>query len=73
MKVVITEYSKPINNFIGVFDNSLSSQDCKYIIDYMNKSDLMEPGSVSTPEGDGVAEKYKVSTEMGIDIRSKFD
>tara|TARA_R100000406_G_scaffold86617_1_gene70726 strand:- start:27 stop:602 length:576 start_codon:yes stop_codon:yes gene_type:complete len=58
-----------MKNFIEVFDNALSSEDCKYIIDYMNTSDLMKAGNVSTPEGGGVVENYKISTEMGIDIQ----
>ena len=60
-----------MKNFIEVFDDALSSKECKYIIDYMNTSDLMEAGSVRTPEGSGVVEKYKISTEMGIDIQDK--
>ena len=40
-----------MKNFIEVFDNAISSEDCKYIIDYMNSSDLMKTGSVNTPEG----------------------
>ncbi len=58
-----------MKNFIEVFDNALSSEDCKYIIDYMNTSDLMKAGNVSTPEGEGVVENYKISTEMGIDVQ----
>ena len=60
-----------MKNFIEVFDNALSSEDCKYIIDYMNTSDLMEAGTVSTPEGGGVVKNYKISTEMGIEIQEK--
>ena len=60
-----------MSNFIGVFDNALLTKECKYIIDYMNTSDLMTPGWVNTSEGSGVVEKYKTSTEMGIDIRDK--
>ena len=60
-----------MNNFIGVFDNAISKEDCKYIIDYMNTSDLMVSGHVSTSEGSRVVEKYKTSTEMGIDIRDE--
>ena len=60
-----------MNNFIGVFDNAISTEDCKYIIDYMNTSDLMAPGWVSTSEGSKIVEKYKTSTEMAINIRDE--
>ena len=51
-----------MKNFIEVFDDALSSKECKYIIDYMNTSDLMEPGVVGTPEGVCVDKKCKDST-----------
>ena len=60
-----------MNNFIEVFDNAISSEDCKYIIDYMNSSNLMKTGSVNTPEGTRVVEEYKTSTEMAINIEDK--
>ena len=60
-----------MKNFIEVFDDALSSVDCKYIIDYMNSSDLMETGSVNTLEGTRVVEEYKTSTEMAINIEDK--
>ena len=60
-----------MKNFIEVFDNAISSEDCKYIIDYMNSSDLMETGSVNTLEGTRVVEEYKTSTEMAINIEDK--
>ena len=60
-----------MKNFIEVFDNALSSEDCKYIIDYMNSSNLMKTGSVNTPEGTRVVEEYKTSTEMTINIEDK--
>ena len=61
-----------MKNFIEVFDNALSSEDCKYIIDIMDTSDLMVPGSVSTYDGDvKVVEKFKISTEMVINIEDK--
>ena len=60
-----------MKNFIEVFDNALSSEDCKYIIDYMNTNGLMKRGSVKTPEGTRVVYKYKISSEMGIDIQDK--
>ena len=60
-----------MKNFIEVFDNAISSEDCKYIIDYMNSSDLMKTGSVNTPEGTRVVEEYKTSTEMAINIEDK--
>ena len=61
-----------MKNFIEVFDNAISSEDCKYIIDYMNSSNLMVPGSVSTNEGDvKVVEEIKTSTEMAINIEDK--
>ena len=60
-----------MKNFIEVFDDALSSVDCKYIIDYMNTSGLMKTGSVKTPEGTRVVYKYKISSEMGIDIQDK--
>ena len=60
-----------MKNFIEVFDNAISSEDCKYIIDYMNSSDLMKTGSVNTPEGTRVVYEYKISSEMGIDIQDK--
>ena len=60
-----------MKNFIEVFDDALSSEDCKYIIDYMNTNGLMKEGSVKTPEGTRVVYKYKTSSEMGIDIQDK--
>ena len=60
-----------MKNFIEVFDNALSSDDCKYIIDYMNTNGLMKRGSVKTPEGTRVVYEYKISSEMGIDIQDK--
>ena len=60
-----------MKNFIEVFDDALSSVDCKYIIDYMNTSGLMKTGSVKTPEETRVVYKYKISSEMGIDIQDK--
>ena len=61
-----------MKNFIEVFDNAISSEDCKYIIDYMNSSNLMVTGSVSTNEGDvKVVEEIKTSTEMAINIEDK--
>ena len=60
-----------MKNFIEVFDDALSSVDCKYIIDYMNTSGLMKTRSVKTPEGTRVVYEYKISSEMGIDIQDK--
>ena len=37
----------------------------------MNTSGLMKTGSVKTPEGTRVVYKYKISSEMGIDIQDK--
>ena len=60
-----------MNNFIEVFDNALSTEECKYIIDYMNTSDLMEPGVVGTPEGIRVDKKCKDTTEEGINMNDE--
>ena len=60
-----------MSNFIEVFDNALSTEECRYIINYMNTSDLMKPGFVKGPEGPCVDKRYKDSTEMGMDIRDK--
>ncbi len=60
-----------MSNFIEVFDNALSTEECKYIINYMNTSGLLKPGFVKGPEGGCVDKKYKDSNEMGIDIRDK--
>ena len=60
-----------MKNFIEVFDNAISTEDCKYIIDYMNTNGLMKRGSVKTPEGTRVVYEYKISSEMGIDIQDK--
>ena len=35
-------------NFIEVFDNALTSEQCKLMIDYMNSSELI-PGAVGIP------------------------
>ena len=33
-----------MNHFIEVFENALSSEDCKYIINYMNNECVLKPG-----------------------------
>ena len=57
-------------NFIEVFDNALSTEDCKYIIDFMNTEGVLAPGMVSTLDGNcKVKENHKLSHEITMDLR----
>ena len=56
-------------NFIEVFDNALSSEDCKYIIDFMNTDGVLEPGMVSHNGGLDVRKEHKISHEITMDLR----
>ena len=56
-------------NFIEVFDNALSSEDCKYIIDFMNIEGVLSPGMVSHNGGLNVNENHKLSHEITMDAR----
>ena len=57
-------------NFIEVFDNALSSEDCKNIIDFMNIEGILAPGAVSdSSKSIVVDEKYKRSQEITMDLR----
>ena len=57
-------------NFIEVFNNALSTEDCKYIIDFMNTDGVLAPGMVSTLNGEcKVKEHHKLSHEITMDLR----
>ena len=56
-------------NFIEVFDNALSTEDCKYVIDFMNTEGVLAPGMVSREKGVVVDEDYKRSHEITMYLR----
>ena len=53
-----------MKNFIETYDNALSQEECKYIIDYMNTGDRLKPGVVV-----GLSQQ----TSVEVDIKDSFD
>ena len=55
-----------MKNFIETYDNALSQEECKYIIDYMNTGDRLKPGVVQS----GVEKDIKDSFDMRLNFNN---
>ena len=53
-----------MKNFIETYDNALTEKECKYIIDYMNTDNKLEPGVV----GSGVKPHLKDSWDITLNF-----
>ena len=56
-----------MKNFIEVYDNALTSDECKHIIDFMNVS-VLTPGYVRIGNEKKVAKEIKESHEITMDV-----
>ena len=58
-----------MKNFIEVFDNALTSEQCKLIIDYMNGSNKLKKGETMG----GVNTSIKDSYDLPLSLRDDDD
>ena len=59
-------------NFIEVYDNALTSEQCKLIIDYMNSNELM-PGAVGTYQRIRPEMKESLDLSMNLNQETEVD
>ena len=59
-----------MKNFIEVYDNALTSDECKHIIDFMNVS-VLTPGYVRVGNEKKVAKEIKESHEITMDVSAR--
>ena len=53
-----------MKNFIEVYDNALTEEECRYIIDYMNTDNKLEPGVIAS----GVKPHLKDSWDITLNF-----
>ena len=53
-----------MKNFIETYDNALTEKECKYIIDYMNTDNKLEPGKIAS----GVKPHLKDSWDITLNF-----
>ena len=56
-----------MKNFIETYDNALTEKECKYIIDYMNTDNKLEPGEVAS----GVKPHLKDSWDITLNFDNR--
>ncbi len=59
-------------NFIEVYDNALTSEQCKLIIDYMNSNELM-PGAVGCYQRISPEMKESLDLSMNLNQETEVD
>ena len=60
-----------MKNFIEIYDNALTTEQCKYIIDFMNKDGVLIEGAVNKGKGAEVCKEDKDSWDIPMDIDNK--
>jgi len=58
-------------NFIEIFDNALTTEESKFIIDYMNQNRLLSEGLITVEKGIAVDKKYKDSSDISLNFLNK--
>ena len=57
-----------MKNFIEIYENVLSDEECKYIIDFMNKENVLIEGKVNKGEGAVVSKDDKESFDISMNV-----
>ena len=57
-----------MKNFIEIYENVLSDEECKYVIDFMNKENVLIEGKVNKGEGAVVCKDDKESFDISMNI-----
>ena len=60
-----------MKNFIEVYDNALTDEQCDYIMDFMNKDGVLIEGAVNKGKGAVVCKEDKESWDIPMDIDNK--
>ena len=57
-----------MKNFIETYDNALTEEECKYIIDYMNTDDRLIPGVVQSGVQVNVKDSWDLTLNLDQDL-----
>ena len=57
-----------MKNFIEVFDNLLTTEECKFVVDYMNQEGVSAPGKITVEEGLAVDKERKDSYDTSLNF-----
>ena len=57
-----------MKNFIEVFDNLLTTEECKFVVDYMNQKGVSAPGKITVEEGLTVDKERKDSYDISLNF-----